>query len=195
MMRKGTRPDRNGVFWCDVCRGQIKGKCIICGQKNSKIREEFPELVEHWSYIRGTVVKMRKFAQATTGVQSVDEDCADYGVITTQPTAMLDERDGKFYAWLFANSQIFEIADTEALAKIGLAIKANQWQGTFSTFHKDYLWSYNSTRKPMPLPGQIRQEIICPHCGNKPEKECTFCGRGCWPKPERPLPKELLSNS
>lgn len=187
MMRKGNIPDRNGVMWCNVCRGQLKGKCIICRQKNSDIREEFPELVEHWQYIRGTVVKMHKFGMATTGVESVDSDCADYGLnkISTTPTAIIEERDGQFYAWLFANSQIFEIAETELLAKVGLAIKANAWQSTFSPNHRNYKWANNSTRKPMPLPN------VCKHCKNQPETECRWCGIGCWPKPDYPgQPKE-----
>ena len=148
---------RNGITFCMFCKGQYKGRCSICRQQNSKIRKEFPQLVEYWKYVQQTKVKLKRYNQPTTGVPSLDADCQP--LPAGKPSAVVTERNGIWYAYLFYNHSIYETGSNEREAKGHLALKAAGWQpSVYSPNWRDYVWKRDyadTARLPdgIPAPG------------------------------------------
>jgi hypothetical protein len=135
---------RNGVIWCEICRGLLEGQtvCVICRQRSSKIRKEFPDVVEYCRYIKDTHKKMSRFRQPSTGVSEVDQEIRKQRgpVKAHRPVAEILEFDGEFYTYLSYNRRICERGKNPVEAKVLLAIAANNWNKTLSPNWQDYSW-------------------------------------------------------
>lgn len=138
---------RNGVTFCMFCKGQYRGKCSMCKQPNSKIRKEFPRLVEHWKYVQQTKGKLQKYNQPTTGIPSLDTDCQP--LPQKKPVAVVTCRNDVWYSWLYYNHDITETGKTEREAKGNLALKASGWQpSVYSPNWRDYTWTLETEDAP-----------------------------------------------
>jgi hypothetical protein len=165
--RKKLEP-RNGVRWCEVCRGLLQGqqKCVICRQRNSKIRKEFPEIVEYCRYISVTHKKMSKFRQPSTGVSEVDREVRlQHGpTVAHKPEAEILYYMGRYFTYLAVNRRISASGLSEQEAKRNLALTANHWNEQFSPNWRDYIWYTISSVK---IGNLVQQQ---PDTPNEPQR-------------------------
>lgn len=59
--------------FCKICHGIQKVKCLFCGLTITHYRKISEVQVNHYLYLRGTWLKLKRFKMLTTGVFSLDE--------------------------------------------------------------------------------------------------------------------------